>query len=214
MARRTTLEKRIDFYIMSYDLDPAVVLEMTKTMLEEYKDRRNSLNPLLAQLPPMTEEEITKSKQKLRKKFLKLMKKDAETHGEAQRTFVYEAVRSPWLWDKLLLLLDMVADFSVKGELYRKILWSAYFTEGEPLTNEQLADEVNVSDDVIDYRKREAIKLFGTFIWTYASRREQEDIIAGIVEKDADEDSHPHRRATDRINDNDDDTDLYHRKES
>ncbi len=212
MPRRTTLEQRIDFYIKSFGLDPALVLDMTRTMLEEYKDRRNSLNPLLSQLPPMTEDEIVKSKQKLRRKFLKLMKKDAETHGEAQRTFVYEAVRSPWLWDKLLLLLDMVADFSVKGELYKKILWSAYFTEGDPLTNEQLADEVNVSDDVIDYRKREAIKLFGTFIWTYASRREQEDIIAGIVEKDADEDSHPHRRTTDHKDDDEDDNGMYHFK--
>ena len=213
MGRKTTLEQRIDYYIMSYGLEPPVVLEMTKTMLEEYKDRRSSLNPLLDQLPPMTEAELIKSKQRLRKKFLKLMKKDNKTHGKAQTTFVYEAVRAPWLWGKLLLLLDMVADFSVKGELYKKILWCAYFTDGEPLTNEQLADEVNVSDDVIDYRKREAIKLFGILIWTYASRREQEDIIAGIVENDADENSHPHRRATDHIGDNEDDEDAYHYKE-
>ena len=47
MGRKTTLEQRIDYYIMSYGLEPPVVLEMTKTMLEEYKDRRSSLNPLL-----------------------------------------------------------------------------------------------------------------------------------------------------------------------
>ena len=201
MPRRTTLEQRIDFYIKSYGLDPTLVLDMTRTMLEEYKDRRNSLNPLISQLPPMTEDAILKNKQKLRRKFLRLIKKNGKKHSEEHTTFVYEAVRAPWLWDKLLLLLDMVADFSFKWDLYRKILWCAYFTDDDPMTNEQLADEVNVSDDVIDYRKREAIKLFGLFIWSYASRREQEDIIAGIVEKDTDEDDH------------DDDTDAYHCKE-
>jgi hypothetical protein len=188
MPRRTTLEQRIDFYIKSFGLDPAVVLDMTRKMLEEYKDRRKSFNPLMLQLPPMTEKEILKNKQELRREFLKLMKKDRKKHNEAQTTFVYKAVRAPWLWDKLIGLLDMVADFSYKGELYKKILWSAYFTDDDPMTNEQLADEVNVSDDVIDYRKREAIKLFGLFIWIYASRREQEDIIAGIVKPDNDED--------------------------
>ena len=201
MPRRTTLEQRIDYYIMSYGLEPPVVLEMTKTMLEEYKDRRNSLNPLISQLPPMTEDAILKNKQELRRKFLRLIKKNGKKHSEEHTTFVYEAVRAPWLWNKLLLLLDMVADFSFKGDLYRKILWCAYFTDDDPMTNDQLADEVNVSDDVIDYRKREAIKLFGLFIWSYASRREQEDIIAGIVEKDTDEDDH------------DDDEDMYRCKE-
>ena len=33
MGRKTTLEQRIDYYIMSYGLEPPVVLEMTKTML-------------------------------------------------------------------------------------------------------------------------------------------------------------------------------------
>jgi hypothetical protein len=187
MPRRTTLEQRIDFYIKSFGLDPSVVLEMTRTMLEEYKDRRNALNPLLSQLPQMTDEEIRKNKQELRREFLKLMRKDKKKHEEKQRTFVYKAVRAPWLWDKLLLLLDMVADFSYKGDLYKKILYCAYFTEDDPMTNEQLADEVDVSDDVIDYRKREAIKLFGLFIWSYASRREQEDIIAGIVDNNTDD---------------------------
>ncbi len=202
MPRRTTLEQRIDFYIQSFGLDPSLVLDMTRTMLEEYKSRRNSLNPLLLQLPPMTEEEIRKNKQELRREFLKLMKKDVKKHRNKQTTFVYKAVRATWLWDKLLLLLDMVADFSFKGELYKKILFCAYFTEGDPMTNEQLADEVNASDDVIDYRKREAIKLFGLFIWSYASRREQEDIIAGIVEPDNEID-----------NDNDDDESMYGVKE-
>ena len=111
------MEQRIDFYIKSFGLDPAVVLDMTRKMLEEYKDRRKSFNPLMLQLPPMTEKEILKNKQELRREFLKLMKKDRKKHNEAQTTFVYKAVRAPWLWDKLIGLLDMVADFSYKGEL-------------------------------------------------------------------------------------------------
>lgn len=186
MPRKTTLEQRIDRYIRSFGLDPSVVLEMTRTMLEEYKEERNSDNPLFSQPPPMTKEQIIKNKQELRREFLKLMKKASKKHREAQKTFVIKAVRAPWLWDRLLLLLDMVADFSKKGELYKRILLCAYFTDDDPLTNEQLAEEVDVSDDVIDYRKREAIKVFGLLIWHHAWRREIEDIMAGVVDKDDD----------------------------
>ena len=97
MPRKTTLEQRIDRYIRSFGLDPSVVLEMTRTMLEEYKEERNSDNPLFSQPPPMTKEQIIKNKQELRREFLKLMKKASKKHRETQKTFVVKAVRAPWL---------------------------------------------------------------------------------------------------------------------
>ena len=207
MGRKTVMEERIDYYIMSFDLKPSQVLKLTKLLLEEYKEKRNLPGHTM---PTMTEEEIIKQKQEMRRLFLKLMKKDIKKHKDEQAIFIYKAVRAPWLWDKILILLDKVADFGEQGPVYRKILRKSYFDK-KTLTDEQLARLLHMSDDVLKYRKREAIKRFGYEIWDYAYRREHEDIIAGLVEKDTEEKSHPMRRETDFIKDDDDDNELYPR---
>ena len=205
MSRKTVMEERIDYYIMSFDLKPSQALELTKLWLEEYKEKRYP-NP--EDVPTMTPEEILKQKQEMRRLFLKLMRKDIKEHKDEQAVFIYKSVRAPWLWGKISILLDKVADFGDKGPLYKKILWKAYFDKN-PMTDEQLAKYLHISDDVLKYRKREAIKRFAYEIWDYAYRREHEDIIAGIVEKEEDEENHPRRRETDIIKKDDDENKMF-----
>lgn len=64
--------------------------------------------------------------------------------------------------------------------MYRFILIDTYFSHrAEP--NFRIAVRRNVSEGVIEYRKREAIKLFGIMIWLHCQEREKEDIDNGIV---------------------------------
>ena len=193
MARKTLAEKRIDVIITSYDLAPADVLELTRIMLESYRDVKGNEN---SSMPSMTPKEILKQKQEMRRELLRLMKKDIKRFKAEQEKFIVKAIRAPWMWEKIEYLLDKVADFSDQGKNYKKILLYGYLKG--VMTNEQLEEAIpELGENTITYRKREAIKLFGIYIWDYALRRENEDIVAGIVDKDTDDD-HPMRRKTDR----------------
>ena len=130
----------------------------------------------------VSEEEIIRDKQEIRRKLLEIeLDKDEDTK-KRQMVFVHQAIRAPWLGDKIKQFLDHVAMYSGDdlGDLYRSILVKEYFTDF-PKKNWQVANISGVSEGVIEYRKREAIKLFGILIWKYCEERETEDIWKGVI---------------------------------
>jgi hypothetical protein len=76
-----------------------------------------------------------------------------------------------------------VADFHEVGTLYRDILCDSYLNK-KILSMGELQEKYHMCDSGIRNTRREAIKLFAYVIWTYAERRELEDIAAGIVDPD------------------------------
>ena len=166
-----------------------------RIMLESYRDIKMDYRQ---EMPTMTPEQILKQKQEMRRELLRLMKKDTKRFKAEQEKFIIKALMAPWMWEKIEQLLNKVADFHEQGPVYKKILLLGYLTE-KPLTGEALQEKIpELGDNTITYRKREAIKLFGIYIWEYALRRENEDIVAGIVDKDpGEENDHPMRRRTD-----------------
>lgn len=180
MPRLTKDEERINYICESNDFDPKTVYNLSKIMLEGYRSRLST-----EQIPTMvmSADEILMEKQSMRRVFLKLMRKNLEGAKDEQGIFIFKAIKAPWMWDKILYILDRVEDFRTTGPTYRLILEHAYFSKN-PMSNDALPQVVRVSESAIDYRKREAIKLFGIYIWEYCFRRENEDIALGIVEKD------------------------------
>ena len=178
MPRLTKDEERINYICESNDFDPKIVYNLTKILLEGYKARL-SAEPIPTMV--MSAEEIQREKQAMRREFLKLMRKDPELSKDEQGTFIFKAIKAPWMWDKILYILDKVEDFRTTGPTYRLILEHAYFSKN-PMSNDALPQVVRVSESAIDYRKREAIKMFGIYIWEYCFRRENEDIAMGVVE--------------------------------
>ena len=94
----------------------------------------------------------------------------------------YNIACDQWFDEKIEQILDQVEDFRHVGSIYRDILETCYFSDA-PLTNDEATRSVGIGDSALDYRKREAIKLFGIYIFNLCQRRENEDIVAGIVKK-------------------------------
>lgn len=179
MARPTNDEINIDALCESFDLDPLGVYHVTRYMCDRAKKEYSAL--LIPGLE-MSEEETVRDKQEIRHQLLELeLDKDEDTK-KRQMIFVHRAIRAPWLGDKIKLFLDQVAMYGGDnlGDLYRSILVKEYFTDF-PKKNWQVADISGVSEGVIEYRKREAIKLFGVLIWKYCEERETEDIRKGVI---------------------------------
>lgn len=177
MARMTTDERRINFICGEIGFKPDTVYEYTKMMLIEYKRRKDLLG---LPLKEMTVEEIRLNKQQLRREFLEIIKLPFEEAVEIYKSFILKVVYATWFDEKINLILDKVEDFRHVGGIYRDILETCYFSD-VPLTNDEATRSVGIGDSALDYRKREAIKLFGIFVFGLCQRRENEDIVAGIV---------------------------------
>lgn len=179
MARITTDERRINFICGQMGFRPDIVYEYTKMMLIEYKRRKDLMGLPIRE---MTVEEIRQTKQQLRREFLEILRKPFEEAVEIYKDFILKVVCASWFDEKIDQILDQVEDFRNVGSIYKDILQTCYFSD-TPLTNDEATRSVGIGDSALDYRKREAIKLFGINIFTLCQRRENEDIVAGIVEK-------------------------------
>ncbi len=179
MARVTTDERRINFICSQMGFRPDIVYEYTKMMLIEYKRRKDLMGLPIRE---MTVEEIRQTKQQLRREFLEILRKPFEEAVEIYKDFILKVVCASWFDEKIDQILDQVEDFRNVGSIYKDILQTCYFSD-TPLTNDEATRSVGIGDSALDYRKREAIKLFGINIFTLCQRRENEDIVAGIVEK-------------------------------
>ena len=146
-------------------------------MLIEYKRRKDLLG---LPLKEMTVEDIRRNKQQLRREFLEIIKMPFEEAVEIYKEFILKVVYATWFDEKIDLILDQVEDFRHVGSIYRDILETCYFSDA-PLTNDEATRSVGIGDSALDYRKREAIKLFGIYVFGLCQRREHEDIVAGIV---------------------------------
>jgi hypothetical protein len=183
MPRLTKDEESINFRCRSYGFEPKTVYILTKILLEAYRELKAGFHPN-APVVVLSPEQVTLKKQEMRRKVLRLMKKDINKFKEQQGEFIYEAVNQPWMWEKIQMLLDTLEDFRAIGPTYRLILEQAYFSG---VSNDFLPETVGISDSAMEYRKRETIKLFGITIWEFCQRRENEDIVNGIIEKDDEE---------------------------
>lgn len=178
MARKTNDEIMIDALCESYGLRSKAVYDLTKIILEGYK---KGYGKTVIPLNIFSEQEIIREKQEMRREFLRLMSKDPRFARKEQQAFILRALRAPWMMEKIHMLLNEVGNYEQIGGLYKSIIIRGYGPEFA-MTNEEVAKAEHVSDAVIDYRKREAIKLFGIKIWEYCYRRENEDIAAGLVD--------------------------------
>ncbi len=176
---KTKDEVKIDWLCESNGFKPKKVYNLSKFLLE---GARIGYSALTQPIKIMTPEEVVLDKQASRRVFLELMVQDEKESEKDQRIFIYKCLQAPWLWSKIEILLKQVEFFGGPelGVLYRVILTKLYFSN-MPETNGKLADSENVTEGVIEYRKREAIKLFGIMIWIYCEKREAEDIAKGIV---------------------------------
>lgn len=179
MARMTTDERRINFICGELGFKPDMVHEFTKMMLIEYKRRKDLMG---LSIKEMTVEEAHLNKQELRREFLEILRKPFEEALECYKDFVLKVVYATWFDEKIAQILDQVEDFRSVGGIYKDILETCYFSD-TPLTNDEATRSVGIGDSALDYRKREAIKLFGISIFSLCQRRENEDIVAGIVKK-------------------------------
>lgn len=182
MARPTREEININALILSYELDPDGVYHVTRYMCNRAKTEYAAL---MTPWTKMSEEEIIRDKQEIRYQLLQIALENEDDAIKQQMVFVHRAIRAPWLWDKIKILLDQVARYGEGdiGNLYRSILVKEYFSDF-PKNNWQVADVNGVSEGVVEYRKREAIKLFGVLIWKYCEERENEDIRKGVIIRD------------------------------
>ncbi len=121
-------------------------------------------------------------KQTKRIQFLKLMAKKGVRNLNKQKAFIYEVLRSPWMWDKINYLLDCMEEFDEdgNGKLYKSILVNTYFKYHSTW---KVANIEGVSEGVIQYRKKEAIILLGILIWIYCDIREKEDVAKGVIKR-------------------------------
>lgn len=179
MARMTTDERRINFICGEIGFKPDTVYEFTKMMLIEYKRRKDLIG---LPIKEMSIEEAHLNKQQLRREFLQIMQRPFEEALECYKEFVLKVVYATWFDEKVAQMLDQVEDFRHVGSIYRDILETCYFSD-VPLTNDEATRSVGIGDSALDYRKREAIKLFGAIIYSFCLRRENEDLVAGIVKK-------------------------------
>lgn len=172
MSRPTKDEIYIDSLCLSFGLDPTGVCYFTRFMCEGAKKGYNSI---IRPSNKMSDEEIAQDKQKIRRELLSLMLKNNNKAIKEQRAFTFKALRAPWLWKDINAILDLVGKYGDDvGKLYKDILVKSYFCEF-PETECSLAEIERVSEGVIDYRKREALKLFGVLIWQYCQEHERED---------------------------------------
>lgn len=182
MPRKTKDERHIDSLCRSFGFDPKGVYYFSRFLCEA---ARNGYSTIVEPVNIMTDEEIVVDKRLRRRELLHIMVENEKDSIAEQQAFVYKVLRTPWLWDRIQFLLDQVV-INAPGDaglMYKTILLKSYFSEF-PETNCQLADLTNVSDSVIDYRKREAIKLFGIMIWQYCMEREKEDNINGLASEE------------------------------
>ena len=179
MPRVTTDERRINYLCMEVGFQPEHVYEFTKMMLIEYKKGRDMLRFPISQ---KTVEEMYEEKLRLRHEFLEIMKKPFDEAKGLYKDFVLKVVNAYWFPEKINLVLEYIGDFRNIGEIYRDILETCYFSD-TPLTNDEATKSVGIGDTALDYRKREAIKIFGLQMYSLCLRRENEDLVAGIITK-------------------------------
>ncbi|SDB69336.1 hypothetical protein [Butyrivibrio sp. INlla16] len=173
-------EARINEYLELVKLDKKFAVKITRSLLEKYCNQLHSgdMNRI-----PMTLQEIMEQKQQMRREYLQIMREEGEEAEKKQSIFVTKVLNTPWMESKIQMVLDQVADFHEVGPLYRDILGDSYLNV-KILTMRELEKKYHMCDSSIRNTRREAIKLFAYYIWTYAERRELEDIAAGVVDSD------------------------------
>ncbi|WP_026496682.1 hypothetical protein [Butyrivibrio sp. WCD3002] len=171
-------EARINEYLEMVHLEKRFASKITKQLLEKYCEILHSGNPLIT--VPLTDEEVEKQKQEMRREYLHIMQAEGEDVEKEQSLFVTRVLNTSWIVEKIDMVLGMVADFHDVGSLYREILEESYLND-KIMTVEKMAVKHSMSESGVRNTRREAIKLFAFYIWAYAQRRESEDIIAGKV---------------------------------
>lgn len=172
MARKTKEEKRIDFMLEAMKFKPSDGYELPKMMLEQYRDAHMSGE----KNPALTEAQIKEQRAKTRVEFLRMMRMPITEARGIQEQFLFNVLEAPWMDENIAEVLDEIEDFRSLGVIYKKILRNAYFTD-TCKSNEDIATLCHISDSQLDYRKREAIKFFGIFMWKYMERKETDEML-------------------------------------
>lgn len=180
MARLTKEAERINTLCWSYGFDPEIVHALTKEFLEGaklgYAIIHGSRDIVAA------ESEIILEKQTRRIQFLDLMVKKGVRNFNKQKIFMYEVLRTPWIWEKISYLLDCMEEFDEvgTGKIYKSILVNTYFNYNPAW---KVGNTIGLTEGVIHYRKKEAITLLGISLWIYCEMREKEDVAKGVIKR-------------------------------
>ncbi len=141
---------------------------------------------------------ITKQKQSIRRRYINIMK-DRTNYSEQDYTeFVWDVVKASWFLEKARMILDKIEmlvdgaidartydpikDRELEGKLLKTIITKAYLTgKYSAKVDNAVTTLLELPRSTYYRKKKDAVVLFGILMWTYAKRRENEDIELGII---------------------------------
>ncbi|RKM63004.1 hypothetical protein D6856_02455 [Butyrivibrio sp. XB500-5] len=165
-------EKRIDNLCISEGFEPKDVYDLTKILLEHY---RNGFGTSELFRFNLDEEGIKRQKAQMRRDFLEAIKMPMEESKEYQDRLYQNLRDCPWMRQVLDTILDAIGASIEDGPLYKRIIENYYLQSGGR-SNEDMARVEHLSTASIERKKREAIKFLGICLYRFAHRREMEDV--------------------------------------
>ena len=174
------------------------VLMLAKMLLERYCYA-------YGQPSDMSPEEIKKNKQEIRRKYINIITKKGRFKNADYGVFIWEVVKAPWFREKSEMILDEIeklldGDISEGDYDYEKdkdhegkrlrIILKERFLRGKNniKSEEKIGTMIGVCRATVFRKEPDAIVLFGALMWSYAMRRELEDIDAGVISSEVEED--------------------------
>lgn len=164
-------EQRIDNWCMRENFEPTLVLELTRVLLEHF---RSGLKISDMFHPNLTEENLKKQKDTMRRDFLEAIRLPMDDSLDLQDSLFQELRDCPWMRPLIEQVLEEIAATVDEGQLYKRIIEN-YYLNDNPMSNDEMSRTESLSSASIERKKREAIKCFGISIYRYAYRRECEE---------------------------------------
>ena len=106
----------------------------------------------------------------MRRDFLEAIRLPVDDSLDLQDRLFQELRDCPWI-EQVLVEIAATVD---EGQLYKRIIEN-YYMNDNPMSNDEMSREENLSSASIERKKREAIKCFGISMYRYAYRRECEE---------------------------------------
>lgn len=164
-------EERIDNLCKTMGFEPKVVYDLTKILLEHYRNGFETSELFQFNLDVNG---IINQKASMRSDFLEAIHLPMEESAELQDRLFQNLRDCPWMRPLINLVLEEIAEKVEDGALYKRIIEN-YYLKANPMSNEEMADAENMSLASVERKKREAIKCFGISMYRYAYRRECEE---------------------------------------
>lgn len=164
-------EKWIDDLIIRYGFDPEVELELTASLLEQYRIGIDTPGIIRADMDAQAEKN---QRDTMRKDFLIAIRLPLNESKDSRNRLFRNLRECPWLRELIEQVLDEIAQLGPDGQLFKRIITN-YYLSPEHLSNWEMASTEHLSLATLNRKKREAIKYFGISMYQYAERREKEE---------------------------------------